>query len=57
VQETGYQGGDMADESEEITRIEERIANRRAKTKKQEEEMQKAIREAEERRDPGRPTE
>lgn len=40
--------GGMADEWEEIRRIEERVAKRRARTREQDQDLQEAIREAHE---------
>jgi hypothetical protein len=48
----------MADDwDKQMEELDERTAKRRAKTKELEEEMQKAIREAEERRDREKPAE
>ena len=49
--------GEMADDDwgKEMERLDDRTAKRRAKAKEQDEEMQKAIREAEERRERDKP--
>ena len=49
--------GEMADDDwdTEMKRLDDRTAKRRAKAKEQDEEMQKAIREAEERRERDKP--
>jgi len=49
----------MADDDwdKEMERLDERTAKRRAKAKEQEEEAQKLLREAEERRKPDKPAE
>ena len=51
--------GEMADDDwdKEMERLDERTAKRRAKAKEQEEEAQKLLREAEERRKPDKPAE
>jgi hypothetical protein len=49
--------GEMADDDwgKEMERLDDRTAKRRARAKEQDEEMQKAIREAEERRERDKP--
>jgi hypothetical protein len=50
--------GVMPDDwDKEMERLDERTAKRRAKAKEQDEEMQRAIREAEQRRDHDKPSE